>query len=966
MDEEEDELKPGQLPAEAEEEEEAEGEGEDVEVQETEDGGALVSIGEDIEEPVDPEFYDNLAEVIDEGTLQRLALAVIDDVKRDEEDREPRDDQYAEGLRRTGLGNDAPGGADFKGASRVVHPMLTEACVDFAARAMKELWPPSGGEGGPVKQQILGKPTKEKVEKAQRKARHMNWQITRQMKGFRAELEQLLSQVPLAGAQYLKLVWDRRLKRPKPQFVPLDDVFLPFAATSFRSAERKTHRQRVTELEFQRRVDSGMYRDIPVPVGMTDDSTAPSQANEKIEGKSESYPGHDATRILYEVFCYLEVEKDRETKGDLAPYVITVDSQTHQVLALYRNWDPRDEVRDELQWMVEWPFVPWRGAYPIGITHMIGGLSAAATGALRALLDSAFLQNNPAGVKLKGGSIGGQNISVQPGQTAEITGTPNSVDIRQTYMPLPFEGPSPVLFNLLGFLVDAGKGVVQTTFEKLADQPANQPVGTTVALIEQGMVVFSEIHARLHQAMGETLEILHRLNQTYLEDDDLIDDVGELLAKRSDYQGPMDVAPVSDPNIFSEAQRMAQIQMVASRAAMMPQIYDLRKVEELILERTKIPDAKDLLLPRPEPMKLNAVNENLAATMGRPIVAFPDQDHLAHMQVHLDYLMNPMFGMNPLIAPGFMQGMLNHLKDHIAYWYVDTFVKVTSEAAGVDVTKLMDNDDEEVGQEFDRMLAAASPMISQMAQQELAKLPPIIQQAMQVAQQFAPPQMGDPTQAAMMAAQAQVQEVQRKAQADQLKSQLDQQRLQMDQMRVQIDNQRLQFEQQMAQQSEAMRQRNADADRAAKLMTAEQQEKAKLQVAEQQAAVKVKTNTDDNQTALTIAQMEVDSSREARQEQMAYESQQAAQDRQIEQQRFAADKAFAADQAERDRQHAAETGQRDIGFKAEQAQIDRMYQQVDKQTEREHRADQADKDRKIQGEKIAVSTGTGVNPNPKK
>lgn len=963
-DDEDDVLTAGLPKPEAEEDEETVLEG--MEVEETEDGGALLTVGAEIEEPVDPEFYDNLAEAIDEGVLRALALGLVEDVQRDQQDRSKRDQQYEEGLRRTGLGDDAPGGAQFKGASRVVHPMLTEACVDFAARAMKELWPMSGGDGGPVKQQIIGKPTKEKVDKAQRKARHMNWQITRQMKGFRSELEQLLSQVPLAGAQYLKLVWDRRLKRPKPQFVPIDDVFLPASATSFRSAERKTHRQRVTDLEFQRRIDTGMYRDVPVPATLFSEESAAAQANEKIEGVQDVGMNEDKLRVLYEIYVHLEVEGDEEAGGEIAPYVITVDPQSNQVLALYRNWDPRDEVREELAWMVEWPFVPWRGAYPIGITHMIGGLSAAATGSLRALLDSAFLQNNPAGVKLKGGSIGGQNITVQPGQTAEVVGTPNAIDIRQTYMPLPYEGPSPVLFQLLGFLVDAGKGVVQTTFEKLADAPANQPVGTTVALIEQGMVVFSEIHARLHQAMGQTLEILHRLNQTYLENDELVDDVGELLAKRSDYQGPLDVAPVSDPNVFSETQRMAQVQMVAGRAAMMPQIYDLRKVEELILERTKIPNAKDLLLPRPEPQKLNAVNENLAATMGRPIVVFPDQDHLAHLQVHIDYMMNPILGMNPLIAPVFVQGMLNHIKDHIAYWYVDTFVRVTSDAAGVDVTKLMDAEDEEVGKEFDRMLAAASPMISQMAQAELQALPPIIQQAMQVAQQFAPPAMGDPAQAAMMAAQAQVQEVQRKAQADQLKAQVDNQRLQIEQLGLQLKQQETQYRMQLDQATEQMRQRNADADRAAKLMLSEQQEASKQAIAQQQAQVKVETNTADNQTALQIANMEVESAREARRDDMAFQSQQAQQDRQIDQQRFAAEKAFAAEQAERDRQHAAETGQRDLGFKAEQAHIDRMFQQVDRQTEREHRSEQADKDRKLKGEKVAVKTGTGINPNPKK
>jgi hypothetical protein len=348
--------------------------------------------------------------------------------------------------------------------------------------------------------------------------------------------------------------------------------------------------------------------------------------------------------------------------------------------------------------------------------------------------------------------------------------------------------------------------------------------------------------------------------------------------------------------------------------------------------------------------------------MARPIIVFPDQDHLAHLQVQIDYMMSPMFGMNPLIAPVLLSGMLNHVKDHIAYWYVDSFVKLTSEAAGVDITKLMDNDDEEVGQEFDRMLAAASPMMNKIAMQELQSLPPIIQQAMQVAQQFAPPQMGDPTQAAMMAAQATVKEVERKGQADQMKAQLDNQRLQMDNQRLQIEGMNVQmkqqemaFKQQLEQARTEMQQRNADAERAAKLMLAEQAETSKQAISQQQAQVKVDTNTADNETALTIANMEIESGREARQEGMAFDAAMADQDRQLDQQNAAAERAFNAEQAERDRQTGIET-----------QQVDRLFQSVDKQTEREHRADQADKDRKFKGTKVGVSTGTGINPNPKK
>jgi len=333
---------------------------------------------------------------------------------------------------------------------------------------------------------------------------------------------------------------------------------------------------------------------------------------------------------------------------------------------------------------------------------------------------------------------------------------------------------------LMGFLVDAAKGVVRTTFEDLSDNPDRLPVGTTLALIEQGMTVFNAIHARLHDAMGKTLMVLHRLNATYLDEKVIIEELGELIVYRNDFEGPMDVIPVSDPNIFSEMQRFAQLQVIQTRAQAMPQLYDLRKVEELILERTKIPNAKGLLLPQPKPHRLNAVNENVAVSMGSPLVAFPDQDHLAHLQVHLSYITNPILGANPIMAPIVIPAMLNHVKDHLALWYVNKTVEVASQAAGMDITDLMDPENPEVDREFDRMLAAADAYVEQSSMQELQDIPAIIQQAMQVLQSMQGQAQMSPTQVAMAQVQAQQAETQRRAQADAQKAQYDQSKLALD------------------------------------------------------------------------------------------------------------------------------------------------------------------------------------------
>jgi hypothetical protein len=830
------------------------GEADDEDVIDTPDGGAIVRLDDDDDmEPRSDDFLANLAEEMPESELQTLAQSYLDLIGKDKEARKKRDEQYEEGLRRTGLGDDAPGGAQFNGATKVVHPMLTEACVDFAARAIKELFPPQG----PVKDMIPGEVTADKVKKAKRKTTFMNWQLTVQSSEFRAELEQLLTQVPLGGAQYMKVTWKEDRNRPEFLFVAIDDLYLPFAATNFYTAQRKTHVQYLTAVDYQRRVKSGMYRDVDLgPVSMEPEYSVAEKANNKIEGREETSYNEDGLRTVYEVYTIAAIEDD-----EALPYIISIDKPSGKVLSIYRNWDELDEAQEELQWFVEFPFVPWRGAYPIGLPHMVGGLAAAATGALRALLDSAHISNSQTMLKLKGGSKGGQSLEIQPTQVMEIEGGMAADDIRKLIMPLPYNQPSPVLFSLLGFLVDAGKGVIRTSMEDIADGNANAPVGTTLAKIEQGMVVFSAIHARLHNSMQKLLAILHRLNAMYLDDEETDVELGEELATRADFEGPLDVVPVSDPNIFSEAQRFAQVQAVAQRAAQFPQLYNLRKVEERILDTLKIPNAKELLNPAMEPKEQNAVNENVAATMGRPIVAFPEQDHIAHLKTHLAYLMSPALGMNPLIAPTFIPAILNHIKEHIAMWYASSIFDLGTEAAGGkdlgDLLKELKTADDK--RAFDGMLAEAAQIVAQEAGNVFASLPPVIQQAQQVMQSFAPQPPVDPS---VQLAQAQLQA---QAQRDAQRAQLDAQRLQLTAAQTQ---QKAQLDQAKLQQAAAADQADLQMDQA-KLQLDAQQEQARLASAQQieqienqrkmaEMQVRQAMNTQDNLTAMELAQLEVE------------------------------------------------------------------------------------------------------------
>ena len=806
-------------------------EGEDPDVVDTEDGGAMVKF-DDSPPPGSSEFYVNLAEDLSESELATIGTDLCTMVERDKESRKRRDEQYEEGLRRTGLGEDAPGGAGFTGASKVVHPMLTEACVDFSSRIMKEIFPATG----PAKEKIVGEVTKDKYEKAQRITKYLNWQTTTQMPEFRAELEQLATQVPLGGAQYLKITWDTRRKRPIPLFVSIDDIYLPFAATNFYTAERKTHVQYITRIEYERRVKSGMYRDVDLPaVSMTPETSKSEKANDKIEGRSADTYNQDGLRTIFEICVEYDVE------GDVKPYIISIDKNTQSVLSIYRNWEEDDKAYQELFWMVEFPMIPWRGAYPIGFVQMIGGLSAAVTGSLRALLDAGHINNFPGLLKLKGGS-GGQTDRIDPTEVHEIEGSFGQDDIRKVMMPMPFNPPSAVLFSLLGFLVDSAKGVVRTTFEDLADSNANVPVGTTLARLEQGMVVFNAIHARTHAAMGKTLELLYRINKMYLEEHEVYDETGELLVYRKDFDGPLNVIPVSDPNIFSETQRFAQIQAVIQRSDAKPGLYDPYKVEELFLKQLKIPDADSLLVPKPHVEEMNAVNENLAASLRRPISAYPDQEHLAHLQVHLDFMTNPVLGGGRLVGAAALPPLLDHCREHIVLWYVSHMVQVASEAAGMSINELQKDATDEEKKDFDKMLAAASQSVTQDATQTLQSIPEIVEKTIELIQQFQPPPAADP---ASQVAQA---EIQRKTQSDQVKGQLDQAKMQIEQAKMQTD-----------QQTKAQELQQKINELQAELQREQIQQQGEDRRTQAEIDARLAMNESDNQTAKQLAALEVQS-----------------------------------------------------------------------------------------------------------
>lgn len=783
-----------------------------LKVEDTEDGGAIIRLENKADAQRHLEHFANIVDEVDQSELATAVSDLLEKIERDKEAREKRDKLYEEGLRRTGLGDDAPGGAQFSGANKVVHPMLVEACVDFSARFMKEIFPPNG----PVKSKIYGDPDKEKVAKAERKAAFMNWQTTEQMPEFRSELEQLSTQLPLGGGQYMKFMWNPQHRRPQAEFVPIDDVYLPFAATNFYTAERKTHVQYITKMEYQKRVKAGMYIDVDLGYPDDPDFSKATIANDKIEGRKSTSYNEDGLRTIFEIYTYFEFDEG------LSPYIISIDKSSGKALSLYRNWEEADERRKELDWIVEFPFVPWRGAYPIGLTHMIGGLSGAATGALRALLDSAHIQNMPTLLKLKGGP-GGQTINLQPTEVVEMEGGALVDDVRKLAMPMPFNPPSPVLYQLLGFLVDAGKGVVQTSFEKLSDQNPNQPVGTTMALIEQGMVVFSSIHSRLHNSMGRCFKILHRINSAYLTEEDVEAQIDGLEIDPSDFDGPLDVVPVSDPAIFSETQRFAQIQAIMQRATLAPQMYDARKVEEMFLRTLKVP-AAEVLQPELAKENMDPASENVAAAMSRPIYVLPQQDHLAHIMTHMAFLKSPMFGSNPAIAKTYLYPMSIHLRDHLLNYYL------VEAHNTVDIAQKQDLIPDEADDQAKLIL-----QVQQFIEKQLAGFEQELVQIDQVAQQFAPQPPMPPDnsmQVAQLSAQVQQQAIQQRAQSDQSRLQVQ----------TQIEQAKLQDKQR---------------ERAEKLEAEQLKEAAENERTAADLAARERMNTADNDTAKLLAAAEM-------------------------------------------------------------------------------------------------------------
>ena len=640
------------------------------------EGIEMAGMGEMVE--VQAEMYDhnaNLAEVLDDSILGSLSSDLRNKVDTDKESREDWEEAIAKGLKLLGV-NYEERNEPFLGASGVHHPLLSEAVTQFQAQAYKEMLP----AGGPVKTQILGASNKMLEDQAQRVKDFMNYQITEVMEEYDPDTDQMLFYLPLTGSTFKKVYFDSNKQRGVSKFVPAEDLIVPYAASDLNTAERVTHVIRMTENELRKSQVSGMYRDVEIqPQDEEEDGPIRTSGNE-LQGIHPSYG--DDSHTLLEIHTELDLEgfEDVDEMGQPTgiklPYIVTVDESSGQVLSVVRNYRQADPLRRKRQYFTHFKFLPGFGFYGFGLLHTIGGLSRAATSILRQLIDAGTLSNLPAGFKARGVRIRNDDEPLAPGEFRDID-APGG-DLRNALIPLPYKEPSSTLASLLGVIVDSGRRFAQVADAKIADANSQAPVGTTVALIEQGSKIISSIHKRLHYGQKQEFRLLaevfadNPVPYPYFVGANVPAEI-----MQQDFDGRVDIMPVSDPSIFSMAQRLSLAQTQMQLAQQAPQLHNQYEAYRRMYDAMDIKNIDAILPPPQPPQPLDPATENANAVKGMPLQVFPPQDHEAHIVAHVMFLSSQVGTANP---QAFVL-LLSHVQEHIGALARDQVIAFFQEAA---------------------------------------------------------------------------------------------------------------------------------------------------------------------------------------------------------------------------------------------------------------------------------------------
>ena len=545
----------------------------------------------------------------------------------------------------------------FEGASGVVHPLLAESVTQFQAQAYKELLPPSG----PVRTQVVGLETPETNQQAQRVQEFMNYQITEVMQEYDPDMDQLLFYLPLCGSAFKKVYYDGLMKRACAKFVAGEDLVINYMATDLESADRITHIIKTSGNDVRKQQLQGFYRDIELPTGQIDSDDVADKVDE-LDGAEKNYGSSDEEHTILEMHVNADVPGFEDTSGVKLPYIISIDQYSQEILSIKRNYKEGDPNFMKNHYFVHYKFLPGLGFYGFGLIHMLGGLSRTATSALRQLIDAGTLANLPAGFKARGMRIRDHDEPLQPGEFRDVDVTGQS--IKESLMMLPYKEPSGVLFQLLGFAVDAGKSFAAIADMKMGEGNEQNPVGTTLALLERGTKVMSAIHKRLHYAQKIEFKLLAKVFSIYLPPQYPYMVVGgNQMIKQQDFDDRVDILPVSDPNIFSMAQRVTLAQQQLQLANAAPQLHNLREAYRRMYAAMGVDNVETLLLPDPgNPQPMSPAMENAGAMRGKEPKSFPMQDHMAHISAHAEFMFTRMVQINPQLY-----AMLQaHVSEHIS------------------------------------------------------------------------------------------------------------------------------------------------------------------------------------------------------------------------------------------------------------------------------------------------------------
>ena len=589
-------------------------------------------------------WYENISEKLEDDLLAEISSDVIEKYTADKDSREEWESMFERGFDLLGLKLETTA-EPFEGACTAVHPLLIESAVKFQSKASQELFPP----GGPVKAQIMGDENIDKIKQANRVENFMNYQLTEQMPEYFDEFERMLFHLPLIGSAFKKVYYDASMKRPCSEFVPIDQFYVSYYASNLQRADRYTHVIYRNPVDMAKEIASDMYRDIDLPEPSIPIMSPITSKMDQILGLNPS-GDHDPQYTILEQHCYLELPKPfGQEDGVALPYIVSVEETSRQILSIRRNYRPDDPTKSKTLHFVHYRFVPGFGFYGLGLIHFLGNLTMTATAAMRALVDAGQFANLPGGFKAKGVRIVGDNDPISPGEFKEVEAT--GMDLNKAIVNLPYKEPSQTLYNMLQFVAATGQKFADNTEKIVSDASSYGPVGTTMALLEASSKFFSAVHKRLHKSQRDEFKILARIDMDFLPQEYPYDmpSVSRSIFK-SDFDGKIDVIPVSDPNIPSNAHRMMLAQMTLQLAQNSPPgMFNLEALNRTILESANLPNIDQILPAKKVAKPQDPVSDILAATKGIPIGAFPGQDHDAHIQVKMAYIQDPMNGSNPVM-----------------------------------------------------------------------------------------------------------------------------------------------------------------------------------------------------------------------------------------------------------------------------------------------------------------------------